>query len=78
VCKGAAAEALEHESNDGKVVSAQHLASEVSVAILRQGGNAIDAAIAVGYAWAVIHRWGLSKIWCLIVRSVIWLQEERR
>ena len=37
------------------VVSAQHLATEVGVDILRQGGNAIDAAVAVGYALAVVH-----------------------
>ncbi|HET8883404.1 MAG TPA: gamma-glutamyltransferase [Solimonas sp.] len=37
------------------VVSAQHLATEVGVRILKQGGNAIDAAVAVGYALAVVH-----------------------
>jgi gamma-glutamyltranspeptidase/glutathione hydrolase len=37
------------------VVSAQHLATEVGVNILRHGGSAIDAAIAVGYALAVVY-----------------------
>ncbi len=37
------------------VVTAQHLATEVGVAILRKGGNAVDAAVAVGYALAVVH-----------------------
>jgi gamma-glutamyltranspeptidase/glutathione hydrolase len=37
----------------GMVVSQQRLASQVGDAILRQGGNAIDAAVAVGYALAV-------------------------
>ncbi len=37
------------------VVSAQHLATEVGVDILKRGGNAIDAAVAVGYALAVVH-----------------------
>jgi len=43
------------ESADGMVVSAQHLASDVGAAVLRQGGNAVDAAVAVGYALAVTH-----------------------
>ena len=43
------------ESNQGMVVSAQHLASDVGAAVLRQGGNAVDAAVAVGYVLAVTH-----------------------
>jgi gamma-glutamyltranspeptidase/glutathione hydrolase len=50
-----AAAPLELESDRGMVVSSQHLASEVGAAILHQGGNAIDAAVAVGYALAVTH-----------------------
>jgi gamma-glutamyltranspeptidase/glutathione hydrolase len=37
------------------VVSAEHLATDVGVQILKQGGNAVDAAVAVGYAEAVVH-----------------------
>ena len=37
------------------VVSDQHLASEVGVRILKEGGNAVDAAVAVGYAQAVVN-----------------------
>ncbi|HET9107428.1 MAG TPA: gamma-glutamyltransferase [Steroidobacteraceae bacterium] len=37
------------------VVTAQHLATEVGVKILKEGGNAVDAAVAVGYALAVVH-----------------------
>src|SRR5580700_3926873 len=43
------------ESADGMVVTAQHLASDAGAAVLRQGGNAVDAAVAVGYALAVTH-----------------------
>jgi gamma-glutamyltranspeptidase / glutathione hydrolase len=50
-----AAAPLEIESNQGMVVSSQHLATDVGAAILRQGGNAVDAAVAVGYALAVTH-----------------------
>ncbi|MGB7192593.1 MAG: gamma-glutamyltransferase [Collimonas pratensis] len=37
------------------VVTSQHLASQVGVDILKMGGNAIDAAVAVGYAQAVVN-----------------------
>ena len=37
------------------VSSDQHLSTEVGVQILKQGGNAVDAAVAVGYAQAVVN-----------------------
>jgi gamma-glutamyltranspeptidase/glutathione hydrolase len=43
------------ESDRFMVVSAHHLASEVGAAVLRAGGNAVDAAVAVGYAEAVVN-----------------------
>jgi gamma-glutamyltranspeptidase/glutathione hydrolase len=42
------------EASHGMVVTSHHLASEVGAGILAQGGNAIDAAVAVGYALAVV------------------------
>jgi len=39
----------------GMVVTAHHLATKVGVSVLRAGGNAIDAAVAVGYALAVVY-----------------------
>lgn len=39
----------------GMVVSSHYLASEVGVQVLRDGGNAVDAAVAVGLALAVVH-----------------------
>jgi len=43
------------EGDSGMVVTAQHLASQIGVDVLRKGGNAIDAAVAVGYALAVVY-----------------------
>ena len=50
-----AASAPAVEAASGMVVSSQRLASEVGATILKQGGNAVDAAVAVGYALAVVN-----------------------
>jgi len=42
-------------AENGMVVTAQHLATRVGVDVLKGGGNAIDAAVAVGYALAVVY-----------------------
>lgn len=42
-------------SETGMVVTSQRLAADVGAEILRGGGNAVDAAVAVGYALAVVN-----------------------
>lgn len=42
-------------AENGMVVTAQHLATHVGVDVLKNGGNAVDAAVAVGYALAVVY-----------------------
>ena len=39
----------------GMVVAMESIAVDVGVSVLQQGGNAVDAAVAVGFAMAVTH-----------------------
>jgi gamma-glutamyltranspeptidase / glutathione hydrolase len=47
--------AIPVEAPRAMVVSAHRLASRVGVQMMRSGGNAVDAAVAVGFALAVVH-----------------------
>ncbi len=46
---------LPQRATNGMVVSANELASEIGASILKQGGNALDAAIGTAFALAVTH-----------------------
>ena len=43
------------EASQGMVVSSEPNASQAGIQILKEGGNSIDAAVAVGFALAVTH-----------------------
>jgi gamma-glutamyltranspeptidase / glutathione hydrolase len=55
ISAGIAASPQPVSAGKAMVVTSQHLATHVGVEIMKQGGNAIDAAVAVGYAQAVTN-----------------------
>lgn len=50
-----AASSRPDKSSTGMVVSVNKIADEIGMKVLQDGGNAVDAAVAVGYALAVVH-----------------------
>ncbi|HRZ10334.1 MAG TPA: gamma-glutamyltransferase, partial [Gemmatimonadales bacterium] len=50
-----AGKAIVTDADSAVVVSGSKIASQVGLDILRAGGNAVDAAVAVGFALAVVH-----------------------
>ena len=52
---GQAASFRPEKSTDGAVVATSAYATEAGKRVLREGGNAIDAAVAIGYTMAVTH-----------------------
>jgi gamma-glutamyltranspeptidase/glutathione hydrolase len=55
VVQAAAPTPVLQSNGNGLVVSSQRLADEIGQKVLDKGGNAMDAAVAVGYALAVCH-----------------------
>lgn len=52
---GAANPPIVDKTGTGLILSSHELANEIGKKVLDEGGNAIDAAVAVGYALAVVH-----------------------
>ncbi|MBV8831580.1 MAG: gamma-glutamyltransferase [Acidobacteriaceae bacterium] len=55
VCSGSGAGKEPISAKHGMVVAQEPIAADVGLAVLEKGGNAVDAAIATGFALAVTH-----------------------
>ena len=49
------------KSNNAVVVTRHHLATDIGAEILKNGGNAIDSAVAVAFALALGFSFGFSS-----------------
>ena len=58
------------EARRGMVAAVHHLASEAGVEIMRQGGNAVDAAVVTGLVLGVVdsHNSGLGGGCFMLIR----------
>jgi gamma-glutamyltranspeptidase/glutathione hydrolase len=54
-------------SNGGIVVTQNRIASETGARVLKEGGNAVDAAIAAAFAVGVVEPWmsGIGGVYAL-------------
>ncbi|WP_269758727.1 gamma-glutamyltransferase [Variovorax sp. E3] len=71
-----AVSAFPAEGRNGMVSSAHRLATDVGVSVLQAGGNAVDAAVAIGYALAVTMPQPATSA-AAVSWSCVWLTAER-